>query len=278
VKTMVCLTSVLLGSVWAALEIRLPVNQHMSTHLPSPIANDHGVVDKEQAVQQWALGCAAVLTERNHGSHGLLAGDAVTEQSRLSARTLLSEWWGINSREDLLDTLASLDEKGHRADFAKIGRAICRLNRKTYEGLLAAEDDPETINKMRIAREYYVQLGYKSLYGWDYSRAICLCRWGYTVGYLSEEEAWEQVLPMARLLQATFDSWEDLGRNYLIGRRFWSDAETNEDGWRYEDALQRLRDMRDSPWNRYPWDLDLSGGLHRPYEPPRLPDGIVACR
>jgi len=278
VKTTVCLTSVLLGLVWAAFAIWSPANQLMATDLRDPITNNHDVEDEERAVQQWALACAAVLTERNHGSHTLLAGCEVTEQSRVSARTVLSEWWGIDSREELLETLASLDEKGHRADFPKLGRALCRLNQKTYEGLLRAEGNPETINKMRIAREYYVQLGYKSLHGWDYSRAICLCRWGYTVGYLSEEEAWEQILPMARLLQATFDSWEDLGRNYLIGRRFWSYAETNKDGWRYEDALQRLLDMRDSPWNRCPWDLDLSGGLDRREELSRLPDATVACR
>ena len=60
------------------------------------------------------------------------------------------------------------------------------------------------------------------------------------------------------MLQKKFDSWEDLGQNYLIGRRFWSHKYTTEKGDLYEDAFQRLLDMRSSPWNKYPWDMDLT--------------------
>ena len=73
-----------------------------------------------------------------------------------------------------------------------------------------------------MAKEYYKKLGEKSLLGWDYGRYICLCRWGYLVGWLNEQEAWEKIMPAAELLQKSFSSWEDLGRNYLIGRLFWS--------------------------------------------------------
>ena len=65
-------------------------------------------------------------------------------------------------------------------------------------------------------------------------------------------------MPVAKMLQETFDSWEDLGRNYIIGRQFWSYKETKKGNYRYEDALQRLLDMQSSPWNKYSWDIDLS--------------------
>ena len=65
-------------------------------------------------------------------------------------------------------------------------------------------------------------------------------------------------MPVAETLQKKFDSWEDLGQNYLIGRRFWSYKYMKEDGDEYEDAFQRLLDMRSSPWNMYPWDMDLT--------------------
>ena len=58
-------------------------------------------------------------------------------------------------------------------------------------------------------------------------------------------------------MQEKFDSWEDLGRNYLIGRQYWSFEATQKDGWMYEDAVQRLLDMQSSPWNRYPWKMAL---------------------
>ncbi|HEV2687619.1 MAG TPA: DUF1266 domain-containing protein, partial [Bryobacteraceae bacterium] len=40
--------------------------------------------------------------------------------------------------------------------------------------------------------------------GWDYPRAIMLARWGYTVGYLTEDEAWSFIWPLAQRLQQTF--------------------------------------------------------------------------
>jgi hypothetical protein len=232
---------------------------------------------REQAMRGWALGCAAVLTERNHDDHTRLAGCDLTERSKAEKRVILSDSWGINNRADLLATLTSLEEEGHRADFEVVGRLIAGLDQDAYERLLATESEPEAISKMEIARTYYTQSGDKSLYGWDYSRAICLCRWAYVAGYLSEEEAWNKIMPLAKALQEKFDSWEDLGRNYLIGRQFWSHNETVANGWLYEDAVQRLLDMRDSPWNQCPWDLDLSDNADPvPAQPRRLLDAIVA--
>ena len=133
------------------------------------------------------------------------------------------------------------------------------MSKEQYEKLVEEKSrDKEKLYEILIAKEYYEKLGEKSLLGWDYTRYICLCRWGYLVGYISEEEAWERIMPVAEMLQKKFDSWEDLGRNYLIGRRFWSYQYTQEGGDLYEDAFQRLLDMRSSPWNKYPWDMDLT--------------------
>lgn len=60
------------------------------------------------------------------------------------------------------------------------------------------------------------------------------------------------------MLQKIFDSWEELGRNYLIGRQFWCYEETQKAGSLVEDAYQRLLDMPSSPWNKYPWNMNLS--------------------
>ena len=277
-RTITCLIAILLGSLAASRSLPLDAPGTESEPLKTVTGGDPEQ-DKAYAVKQWALGCAAVLTERNYDSHTLLAGRPLTEQGKLAAQKLLSGAWDVNNRVELLETLACLRDEGHRADFEEIGESIEPLPPQIYKYLLSSANEPEVINKLRIVREYYASLGDKSLCGWDYSRAICLCRWGYTVGYLSEEEAWGWILPLARLLQERFDSWEDLGENYLIGRRFWSYQETKKEGWRYEDAVQRLLDMRDSPWNRYPWDLDLSEGDDSPSDNPSdWPDAVVASR
>ena len=210
-------------------------------------------------VKTWALGCSAVLIERNHGRHDFLSPDKINEKNIKKNRELLEKWWGIKNKGDLLSVLKRLKLEGHRSKFAGWGLLIQTLNEQEYKELLQKyQNDQKTLQRIRIVKEYYEKLGPKSLLGWDYTRYICLCRWGYLSAYIEEEEAWEKIMPVAREIPKTFDSWEDLGRNYIISRQFWSYEQTQEDGYLYEDAYQRLIDMPSSPWNKYPWDMDLT--------------------
>ena len=204
-------------------------------------------------VQQkgWALATSAMLTERNEQRHDLLGGSEATAAEVTHWKGTLREWWGVRNRNDLLRTLVSLEMAGHRRRFEKMGATL------PSEGNPA--NDPEHARQIALVRSHYARLGKKSLLGWDYARFVSLCRWGYLVGYLNEDEAWQWIMPKARELQKTFDSWEDLGENYLIGREFWSLEETATHGWRYRAAYQRLLSNPESPWVRFPWTLDLGG-------------------
>ncbi len=277
-RTITCLAGLLPGILLAIPCLSEPAGNSTRASEMSDV-NDPEEPISEHDRREWALGCAAVLTERNHDNHTLLGGCHLSAGNKADKKRLLSGAWGIDSREEFFETLKWIDEGGHRSRFEAAGCLIAPLTERRFRALLARESDPEMCNKLRVARRYYRQLGEKSLYGWDYSRAICLCRWAYVAGYIDEKEAWERIMPMAILLQEKFDSWEDLGRNYLIGRQFWSFEQTQEDGWRCEDAFQRLLDMRSSPWNRYPWEMRLQedgGGSTRPrqqQEQPKKPRG-----
>jgi len=232
-------------------------------------ANAPGGLAREQARREWALGCAAVLMERNHDSHTLLGGCPRTEATKADRIRLLADFWDIHNREEFTETLESMEKSGHRSNFEKVRALIAPVTDEQFQALLKRAGNPEAVNKLRVVRQYGKQLGSKSLYGWDYSRMICLCRWAYVAGYIDEKEAWERIMPMAILLQERFDSWEDLGRNYLIGRQYWSLENTQEDGWVYEDAVQRLLDMQSSPWNRCPWKMSLTEEKGKERQPPR---------
>ncbi len=213
----------------------------------------------EHDARMWALGASAVLIERNHGRHTTLAPAQINERNIANQKKLLSEWWGVESRQDLFDIFRRMDAGMHRTAFDKWAERIDGLDKDQLLNLLEQyKGDKETLNEIIVVKKYYKELGDKSLWGWDYSRDICLCRWGYMAGYITEEEAWKRIMAVARILQSKFDSWEDLARNYLIGRQFWSYKETQDDGYLCEDALMRLLDMPSSPWNKYPWDLPLS--------------------
>jgi hypothetical protein len=97
-----------------------------------------------------------------------------------------------------------------------------------------------------------------SISAWDYDRYVALCGWGYLAGYLSEDEAWQRIMPVARLLQKTFSSWEDLGRNHIVGREFWSWEQTQDRGSLTLQSYKKLLTDPSSPWVKLKWDLDLS--------------------
>lgn len=207
----------------------------------------------------WALGCSAVLTEVNYDRHDLLAGGEINWKNIGKTKKLIERWWGITSRADLFGNLLWLNGEGTRKRFDVIGVASIGIGDDEYKELLeTCNDEEEMVQGIKIARTYYSELRGRGMSGWDYARFISLCRWGHTAGHLGEDEAWELIMPVARVLQKRFGSWEDLGRNYLMGREFWSYKQTKETGYKCEDAYHRLLDMRSSPWNKYPWDMDLT--------------------
>ncbi|WP_435237274.1 DUF1266 domain-containing protein [Psychromonas sp. PT13] len=74
---------------------------------------------------------------------------------------------------------------------------------------------------------------------------------------MTEDEAWTLIMPVAQSLQYTFDSWEDLGLNHVIGGQFWSLEQSKARGGVTEKAYQYLLTDAASPWLTIPWILDL---------------------
>jgi hypothetical protein len=208
----------------------------------------------------WALATSAVLTECNGTRHDLLGEVEPTDAIIIQTKKMMYDAWGIANRQDLFNVLRWIDEKGQRIEFEKLGSLISSLNPKQYEEFLAkSKKNPEAHNQVLIVNKYYKSLGQKGILGWDYSRLISLCRWGYLVGYLNESEAWSMIMEAARELQQKFGSWKELGENYIIGREFWSYSATKENGKLYLGAFNKLLSDSNSCWNRIPWKTDLTG-------------------
>ncbi len=99
--------------------------------------------------------------------------------------------------------------------------------------------------------------GNKSLLAWDLSLYICICRWGYLAGYLDDEQAWELIMPKAKLIQQEFTSWNDFAENYMQGRKIWDQSAYERDKDLFERAIRRLNQNKRSPWNEYAWNTSL---------------------
>lgn len=206
----------------------------------------------------WALATCAVLTESNRRRHDLLGGCERTPVEIKTWQESLAKWWGDHNRAELLVTLEWIEKGGHRKQFDEIAKDLSRASQEQITELrkrVAA--NPSIINKIDVVMKYKDEFGSKSITAWDYARYVSLCGWGYIAGYITEEEAWGRIMPAARLLQNEFDSWEDLGKNHVVGREFWSLKHTQRRGKLTRQCYQKLLSDPSSPWKTLPWGLDL---------------------
>ncbi|GEM_PF-4254844 len=249
------------GDVASATDPATPVSNESAQAQPDenglypPILVIDGSASSADATEkEWALAMSATLFEVNGERHDLLGGcEPVPENVRI-CNDVLAGGWGIKNRADLLGTLEWIEQGGHRREFDTVAYALSQPG--GLEELREwAGNNPEGANKIAIAQRYADDLGDKSISSWDFGRYMFLCRRGYLGGYLTEDEAWDRIIPAAHLMHDTFSSWEDLGENYLIGREYWSLQQTEAKGARYEQAHQQLLSHPESPWKRLNWDL-----------------------
>jgi hypothetical protein len=206
----------------------------------------------------WAIATTAVLFQINGYRPDLLGGTVSTSENRSNAMKQLDDGWSISDRNELLKTLAWLQYSGHRVGFDEIGRKLDAISDSQYKSMLGNPSlGPEQQQKLEIVRKYHQRLGDKGILGWDLIRYIAVCRWAYVAGYLSEDEAWRHIMPAAARLQKSFDSWEDVESNYLIGRKFWSLSETEKQAVRFQSIFRSLLKDPASPWGQNPWRMEL---------------------
>jgi hypothetical protein len=151
-----------------------------------------------------------------------------------------------------------LQYTGHRSEFEELGRHVDALTEQQFATLeAAAEDNPQSLNQLKIARQNHRRLGAKGILAWDLIRYITLCRWGYLAGFLSEQEAWDYIMPAALRLQLTFISWQDMQSNFLLGREFWSAQQTQVSGGGFQAIYETFLQDPGSPWDMNSWELEL---------------------
>jgi tetratricopeptide (TPR) repeat protein len=212
----------------------------------------------EEHKYQWAIACSAQLFSQNHDGLWSLSGDEPTEANIQSEKKLLLDWWDISSREELLKLLESQLQYGHNSSWQAHRAALKQVN--PVESLIALLHDSDNAAqvpvRLDLVRQYGEKFGDRGLLAWDLCRYISLCRWGYRVGWLSEEEAYERIMPVARRLQANYSSWQ-MGNEYLIGRHFWNAELYEADREKSEEILGHLLKWPKGPWVSLSWNTKL---------------------
>lgn len=213
--------------------------------------------------QQWAVACGADLAMLN----GQYLNDLTTGFSKQDCRDLLSEWWDIDSKEELTDNLNWLFEEGHRIQYDIIWQAMNTISIKESKAFLREyvaknqieeEAALERLRNMRDALELFREQHLiqpdtqPEMLIWDYARIINLSRGGFDAGYLSKEEALHYIMRCTDSIKKMYNSWKQLSVSYQFARCVWNGLD--------EDVIMEMSSNREllltdpeSPWVKLPF-------------------------
>lgn len=149
-------------------------------------------------------------------------------------------------------------KEGHREEYAQLAERLRAMSSDEKANLLTERSRRgESVYRLRFILANDDAIGKRGLLGWDLARLISVCRGGYVAGYLTEDEAWQSIMGAARRLQGRFESWEDLGMNYLLGREYWSEKQRPTTLQAMRETYRKLLTDPQSPWKLCPWNLNL---------------------
>ena len=210
--------------------------------------------NRTSTLRSIGLALPGILFQYNGSPSDTLSSLSLETAGRANAFTLedaqeaLGEW-GIGSRLGLLRQLHQLLDGGSNRKYLYLKQIYAQYKTafqalpSSYKGKIESLyriDSPQLREVIRKIWGVYHDLNYqdlrriillwkmegwlqtspRSIAGWDWARVIALVRWGYDVGYLSEQEAWPYIERASSWVMQNFASWNQYAENYIYGRLF----------------------------------------------------------
>ncbi|MEL6631985.1 MAG: DUF1266 domain-containing protein [Bacteroidota bacterium] len=218
--------------------------------------------------RNWALAAAAMFSRVKGWEYTTLAGSPPQTLQQKTARRKLNKEWDIGNEEDLAETIEWLREIGHRHEFQEIIQRVGQFSpeeREVYiqeigEGkydLTDPDDQEEERHRVQMIYENTYNIRFLSFIAWDFLRLMDVVRMGVRADMMDEKTAWSHLLSAAQVLQSRYDSWKEMGEQFVHAREFWSIVETRKEENMYDKALKELLRDPESPWNQLAWEMSL---------------------
>ena len=199
-------------------------------------------------LETWAMAMGAYLNAVNNGGRPTVFGgkgrglsygmDAIGKPSAVGtvytyewARYILEDSWGVTDRESLIQTVCSMTDSGHNADFQSDVAMIEGMSAVEYREVLKNAEGMDAY-MFPYTKRLGQKWGGRGILCWDLFRMSNLVQWGYAAGYLTYPEALALLEPAAALVQENFKSWDEAFENYLDGYNWWAREDVGtKDPW-----------------------------------------------
>ena len=209
---------------------------------------------------RWINGTYAMLTTVHRGDIEKVGGYDKTPDNTKAIQKLLVDWWGINNRKDADKTLNWLLQEGHRNEFlaAYHEYKLETFDRTAFEKVISGLPKNDKVYFILLF-DSYEKYGENAIAAWDLCRAVQLLGFYYIAGYYTYEESLDKSLEIAKEIQATYPSWEDMCKSYLYGYQYWNDDDINDNesaSYKRAQVYEKVKNMKNSPYN-LKWNTEL---------------------
>jgi len=96
-------------------------------------------------------------------------------------------------------------------------------------------------------------------HAWPLVRFMLVSRLGVAAGMVDDEVSWDEILPVAKRLQAAYPSWRAMAQAYVQARRQWRelplDGSADDDGMK--NILDNLARLDDTRWRELDYKAEL---------------------
>ncbi len=221
--------------------------------VPSLRAPNGSIDDRSRA-----LDLAIALSRQNSTGYDRIMPieDGKRNPNPKTWKDLLQSSWAIDSREKYFASFDDLVANGHTKAYRDAMRILDENPHFSPAQITLYTNNSDyycdRLFYVRATREW---LGERSLRAWDLGRLISVTRWAYAAGYITEDEAWQRILPIAQSIYETYASREDFLVSYAGGRGFFG----ADDAPRYVQAMVKIysEEMgKPSSRQHLPWDAE----------------------
>lgn len=215
---------------------------------------------------KWFNTAYAALTAANEGNLNAIGGVSKNAVGKLLIINSLKEYWDVTDRESAEDTLDWLLTEGHRTqyldDLLPLKEAgFLDMNEQERDAFLdetGAYSDEEKQMLLSLL-EPYDKFGEQAIAAWDYCRALQLLGYYYVADLYTKEEALDQSLEIAKTLQQSYSSWEEMMESYLWGYQYWQEDDPNDSNSPTAARRAVYETLKSGDQNPYTldWNLEL---------------------
>ena len=220
--------------------------------------------------QLWAIALTGIMSERNRSNFNTLEVSVMNERNKDTWLETLRRDWDVKSREELLETIQRMENSGHAATLKYIQGIVQETIQKNGDFSVFTMYNQYQLNSRQYNYLKFTVLNWnifsnRSILAWDWGRMISLCRWGYQVGFLAEMEAWEIIMYFAVKIQEAYNSWEEYGFDYYMGRVFWASGSGDDVSYILEtNPIYNRLIQEPGHWHGLKWNIDLPARGRQP--------------